>query len=61
MVDGTSVLMTFSDLSEVENYIQVFYLECHSIEQSYFQLQFIHFSICRELQLDILSCVKRFR
>ena len=31
------------------------------MEQSYFQLQFIHFSICRELQLDILSCAKRVR
>ena len=61
MVDGTSVLMKFVDLFEVENHIQVFYLECHSMEQSYFQLQFIHFGICRELQLDILSCVKRVR
>ena len=59
VVDGTSVLLKFSDLFEVENYIQVFYLECHSMEQSYFQLQFIHFRICRELQLDILSCAKR--
>ena len=31
------------------------------MEQFYFQLQFIHFSICRELQLDILSCAKRVR
>ena len=61
MVDGTSVLMKFVDLFEVENHIQVFYLECHSMEQSYFQLQFIHFSICRELQLDLLSCAKRVR
>ena len=61
VVDGTSVLMKFSDLFEVENYIQVFYLECHSMKQSYFQLQFIHFSICRELQEDILSCAKRVR
>ena len=61
MVDGTSVLTTFPDLFEVENDSQVFYLECHSMEQSYFQLQFIHFSISRELQLDILSCAKRVR
>ena len=60
VVDGTSVLMKVSDLFEVENYIQA-YLECDSMEQSYFQLQFIHFSICRELQLDILSCAKRVR
>ena len=33
VVDGTSVLMIFF---EVENYIQVFYLECHSMEQFYF-------------------------
>ena len=60
VVGGTSVLMKVSDLFEVENYIQA-YLECDSMEQSYFQLQFIHFSICRELQLDILSCAKRVR
>ena len=28
VVDATSVLMKFSDFFEVENYIQVFYLEC---------------------------------
>ena len=61
VVDGTSVLMKVSDLFEVENYIRAFYLECDSMEQSYFQLQFIHFSICRKLQLDILSCAKRVR
>ena len=60
-VDGTSVSMNVSDLFEVENHIQVFYLECLSMEQSYFQLQFIHFGICRELQLDILCCAKRVR
>ena len=32
VVVRTTVLMKFSDLSEVENYIQVFYLECHSME-----------------------------
>ena len=61
VADGTSALMKFSDLFEVQNYIQDFYLECHSKEQYYFQLQFIHFSICRELQLGILSCAKRVR
>ena len=61
VVDGTSVLINFSDLFKIENYVQVFCLECHSMEQSYFQLQFIHFSICREFQLDILSCAKRVR
>ena len=55
------VLMKFSDLFEVENDIHVFYLECYIIEQSYFQLQFIHFRICRELQLDILLCAKRVK
>ena len=61
VVDGTSVLINFSDLFKIENYVQVFCLECHSMEQSYFHLQFIHFSICREFQLDILSCAKRVR
>ena len=61
VVDGTTVLIKFSDLFKVENYIQVFCLECHSMDQSYFQLQFLHFSICREFQLDILFCAKRVR
>ena len=61
VVDGTSVLMKLSAVFEVESYIQIFYLECHSMEQSHFQLQFINFSICRELQLDILYCAKRVR
>ena len=50
VVDGTSVLMKCFDLFKAENQIQVFYLECHNMEQSYFQLQFNHFRICRELQ-----------
>ena len=41
IVDGTSVLIKFSDLREVEKYIQVFYLEYERLEQSWFQLQFM--------------------
>ena len=32
-VGGTSVLIKFSDLREVEKYIQVFYLEYKSLKQ----------------------------
>ena len=51
---GTSVLLNFSDLMEVEKYIQVFYLEYRSLEQSYFQLQFVYVNIDRILRSDIL-------
>ena len=36
IVGGTSVLLKFSDLREVEKYIQVLYLEYKSLEQSFF-------------------------
>ena len=58
---GTSVLLKFSDLMEVEKYIQVFYLEYRSLEQSYFQLQFVYVNIDRILRLDILCYYQRLR
>ena len=36
IVGGTSVLLKFSDLAEAEKYIEVFYLEYRSLEQSCF-------------------------
>ena len=45
LVGGTSVILKFSDLQEVEKYIQVFYLEYKTLEQSYFQLQFVRINI----------------
>ena len=58
---GTSVLLKFSDLMEVEKYIQVFYLEYRSLEQSYFQLQFVYVNIDRILRSDILCDYQRLR
>ena len=45
LVGRTSVILKFSDLQEVEKYIQVFYLEYKTLEQSYFQLQFVRINI----------------
>ena len=42
IVGGTSVLLKFLDLKQVEKNIQVFYLEYRSLEQSCFQLQCMH-------------------
>ena len=56
---GTSVLLKFSHLMEVEKYIQVFYLEYRSLEQSYFQLQFVYVNIDRILRSDILCYYQR--
>ena len=47
---GTSFLLKFSHLMEVDKYIQVFYLEYRSLEQSYFQLQFVYVNIDRILR-----------
>ena len=41
VVDGTSVLMKFRDLYELEKYLQVAYLEYRDRKQAYFQLQFV--------------------
>ena len=58
---GTSVLLKFSDLMEVEKYIQVFYLEYRSLEQSDFQLQFVYVNIDRILRSKILCDYQRLR
>ena len=36
MADGTSVLMKFRDLYELEKYLQVAYLEYRARQQAYF-------------------------
>ena len=46
---------------DVGKYIQVFYLEHRSLEQSYFQLQFVYVNIDRILRLDILCYYQRLR
>ena len=43
--DGSSVLLKFSNIQKVENYIQVAYLKFQGRERQYFQLQFINVEI----------------
>ena len=45
VIDGTSVLMKFIDLFEIEKYIQVAYLEYRDRQQAYFQIQFIEVTV----------------
>ena len=45
MTDGSSVLMKFNDLSEIEKYIQVAYLEYGDRQQAYFQIQFTEVTV----------------
>ena len=45
VIDGTSVLMKFNDLFEIEKYIQVRYLEYRDRQQAYFQIQFIEVTV----------------
>ena len=55
--DGTSVLLKFHDLLEVESYIQFAYLEFGDIQRCYFQLQFIKIDITPSIKGEItLSC-----
>ena len=42
--DGTSCLLSFWSVRELEKYIQVFYLELRGKESEFFQLQFISFN-----------------
>ena len=45
VIDGTSVLIKFIDLFEIEKYIQVAYLEYRDRQQAYFQIQFIEMTV----------------
>ena len=45
VIDGTSVLMKFNDLFEIEKYIQVRYLEYKDRQQAYFEIQFIEVTV----------------
>ena len=45
VVDGTSVLMKFKDLYELEKYLQVAYLEYRDRQQAYFQLLFVEVNV----------------
>ena len=55
VVDGTSVLMKFRDLYELEKYLQVAYLEYRDRQQAYFQLQFVEVNVGSNEKVDIYS------
>ena len=55
MVDGTSVLMKFRDLYELEKYLQVAYLEYRDRQQGYFQLQSAEVNVGSNEKVDIYS------
>ena len=52
--------LKFHDLIEVEKYIQFFYLKYRSIEQSYFQLQFVSINIGRVLSSNLMNQYQGF-
>lgn len=52
--NGTSVLLRFDNLYELEKYIQVFYLEYRSKEITYFQIQFIEITTTENLRLSVI-------
>ena len=41
VIYGSSALMKFNDLFEIEKYIQVVYLQYRDRQEAYFQIQFI--------------------
>ena len=43
--DGSSVLLKFANILQLENYIQVAHLEYHGRESQYFQLQFVEIEV----------------
>ena len=55
VVDGTSVLMKFRNLYELEKYLQAAYLEYRNRQQAYFQLQFVEVNVGSNEKVDIYS------
>ena len=55
VVDGTSVLLKFQDLYEIEKYFQVAYLELRDRQQAFFQLQFVEVNVGNHEKADIYS------
>ena len=55
VAEGTSVLIKFESLLEMERYAQVVYLGHKDKIQSYFQIQLINVDIDRTTGLNILS------
>ena len=55
VVDGTSVVMKFRYLYELEKYLQVAYLEYRERQQAYFQLQFVEVNVGSNKKVDIYS------
>ena len=45
VVDGTSALMKFRDLYELEKYLQVVYLKYRGRQQAYFQIKFVEMNV----------------
>ena len=52
---GSSVLMEFKDIFELEKYIQVAYLEFRDFERQYFQAEFISLNMEQNVREHILS------
>ena len=59
--DGSSVVLKFENLFQLENYIQAVYLEYQSRERIYFQLQFISINMPNELKTNLSSPFLNFQ
>ena len=53
--DGKSCLLTFSNICELEKYIQVAYLEYQSLTTIYFQVQFLIIEVPFEISRYLLT------
>ena len=61
VADGTSVLLKFKNLLEVEKYMQVTYLEYRDIQRMYFQLQFVCINFDNIVRTNIILTVRNER
>ena len=59
--DGKSVLLTFSNLHQLENYIQVCYLQCSNRDHVFLQLQPVIVRIGSDDCTYILNCYKNLQ
>ena len=55
VVDGTSVLIKFKHLYELEKYLQVTYLEYRDRQQAYFHLEFVGVNLGSNGKVNIYS------
>ena len=59
IANGKSVLLKFSNLEDIENYIQLVYMQQRSQSHKYFQIQCVKINLSIENRIMVLSTFQR--